>query len=105
MVVLLENFKSITDDDGKEIRFETADVTKSIVVEGIGGSEVRIDEGNYVTFVIDVSGEVKTGTVTKVAPKKIQIKPSESSCEEIWALEDIKERTLQIFKVDNESDE
>jgi translation initiation factor IF-1 len=65
------------------------DVFRSIEVEGEDGT-VRINEGDRVAFVVEDTGDVKNGTVTKLSGKgekaKIQIVPVNSSCEEVWSV-------------------
>ena len=81
------------------VQVET-DAFKSVIVM-CEEENVRIDEGDRVTFVPESTGEVKIGVVTKISGKgektKLQILPVGSQCEEIWPLINIAENSLKLY--------
>lgn len=76
------------------------DVFKSVVVEG-KGSQLRIDEGNKIKFIVESTGIVKEGTILKISGKgektKLQIMPKDNECEEVWSIIVMKEGSLEVL--------
>ncbi len=67
----------------------------SMVVDG----NLRINEGDFVTFVVD-TGEQVSGEITKICggknDRKLQILPEGEQHEEVWSLSQIAEGTLVV---------
>lgn len=72
---------------------------KSVVVLDENEETVTIAEGDKIRFCTE-SGEVKTGTVTKLQGKddklKIQMMPQGGQCEEIWMAAVMSEGSLVL---------
>jgi len=76
----------------------------SIVVEG----NLRINEGDSVSFVVD-TGEKVSGILMKICggkkDRKLQILPDGEQHEEVWALSQVTENTLTVTKTNVQNEE
>lgn len=75
------------------------DAFKSFITEDADGNELRVDEGNTITFATE-DGVVVTGKLTKISGKgektKLQIIPEGGQKEEIWSVIVLAEHSLSI---------
>lgn len=75
------------------------DAFKSVIVTGIDGKDLRIDEGMRVKFSND-AGEVVGGILSKISGKgektKLQIIPYDTQKQEIWELLVMADNSLSI---------
>lgn len=75
---------------------------KSIQVETDEGKVITIQEGNKISFIVELSGEMVTGVVTKFFSKdeklKVQIFSLEQTCEQIWSVALMLEGSLKLVE-------
>ncbi len=80
---------------------------KSIVIDSEDGL-LTISEGDNIEFTIESTGEIKQGCITKFMGKdeklKIQVIPTEKTCEEIWPVVAISEGSLKLVEDDEDSE-
>ena len=82
---------------------------KSIEIEDKNGDILVAREGDKIEFILESTGEVIKGVVTKFASKdeklKIQIFNADKNCEEIWSVILIKEGTLKLIEETEDENE
>ena len=75
---------------------------KSIVIVDAEGELLTVSEGDSIEFILESTGEVVKGVVTKFISKdeklKIQIFNPSKNCEEIWMVVLIKEGSLKLVE-------
>lgn len=105
MLKVTDNYKEIL-IEGKIHKINTSDAWGVFEVE-IDGQTVKVNVGDVIEFVVEGSGEIKKGTITKISGKKaktkIQMIPFGMDCEEIRSVASIVDGSLVL--IDNEESE
>ena len=84
------------------------DKSSFIILQG-EEKDIRVNEGDTISFTAEASGEIITGVTTKICGSKkerlLQILPVQSECEQLWSVFSIAENSLNVIKRVNEFDE
>lgn len=110
MVNVTNNYKLIDlTIDGEEMTLpiNTSDAWSVMEVQ-FDGKTIVVNENDIVEFIIDSTGEIKKGVVTKLKGKgdktKIQLRPIGLDCEEIWSVISLREGSLKVIGQDVEQE-
>jgi len=63
---------------------------KAIEFEG-EESNIRIEEGFTVELIVEETGEIFSGVVTKIGSKELQLRQADENFERVFSFEDLKE--------------
>ena len=103
MVNVSDNYKLINlevDGEDRIIQINTSDAWNVMEIQ-FEGKTIVINENDTIEFVVDSSGELKTGILTKITGKgdktKIQVRPLLMDCEEIWSIISIREGSFKVI--------